>query len=223
MLGEMSSSAWYDAFAASMNVRFTEEDFRAHLAAAEADLARFGHHLSPGARLLDLGCGVGCMSVPLSTLGFSVVGLDNDPRVVAAARENAARFGGGIRIVEGDVFDLDRLFEGDAFEACVSGGLLEHFTIEKIRTLADLMLGVAPLVIATMPVLSPRTLAHYGLRDATDTAFPDGIHRNLWSERDWLDGVLHGCEVVESGVSPMGADDRGPDEMFVVLRRPDRA
>ncbi len=216
----MSDPTWFDAFSASINVRFTDEDFRAHLAGIRVDLSRMGECLKPGASLLDLGCGVGCMSVPLSTLGFRVVGIDRDPRVVAAARDNAARFGGDIEIIEADVFDLDRLYPPGSFDACVSGGLLEHFAPPRIRTLVDLMLRVAPLAVATMPVLTPRTLRHYGLSDATDTAFPDGIHRNLWSDRDWRNRVLSGYEITKSTVDPMATDGTGPDELLVVIGRP---
>jgi SAM-dependent methyltransferase len=219
----MSDSVWYEAFCSAMNVRFTDEDFRAHLAVAEADLRRFAGHLKSGARLLDLGCGVGCVSVPLSTLGFPVVGVDNDPRVVSAARDNAERFGRDVQIVEGDVFRLGRLFPPDSFDACLSGGLLEHFSPDRIKTLLAQMLEVAPLAVASMPVLTTNTLRHYGLDGVDGAVFADGIHRNLWTERDWLDRVLRGYEIPSSSVLPMGDDGQGPDELLVVIRRADSA
>lgn len=214
----MSCSDWYEAFSASLNVRFTDADYQQHRAVAEADLRRFSEFLAPRARLLDLGCGVGCWTVPLSTLGYRMVGVDSDPRVVAAARANAERYGDDVEILEADVFALGTLLPPASFDACISGGLLEHFPPARIRELVDLMFGLAPVVVASMPVLTPRTLQHYGLAEAEGAAFADGIHRNLWTEAEWIGRVLGGYTLAASSVEPMGADGLGPDELLVVLR-----
>ncbi|HSJ19419.1 MAG TPA: methyltransferase domain-containing protein [Nocardioidaceae bacterium] len=45
--------------------------------------------LSPGARVLDAGCGTGRVAVRLDELGFSVVGVDVDESMLAVARRTA--------------------------------------------------------------------------------------------------------------------------------------
>lgn len=62
------------------------------LAAAGDDLggeARLVNALvAPGARLLDAGCGPGRVTAALAALGHTVVGVDVDPKLVDAARED---------------------------------------------------------------------------------------------------------------------------------------
>ncbi len=43
--------------------------------------------ISPGQRVLDLGCGPGDVAAALSGLGLLVTGVDNDPELLSAARE----------------------------------------------------------------------------------------------------------------------------------------
>jgi SAM-dependent methyltransferase len=58
----------------------------------------------PPARVADLGCGTGTLSVLLGEAGFAVDGVDFSPRMVELAR---AKAGGltGLRFVEADAFD----------------------------------------------------------------------------------------------------------------------
>ncbi|MDO8616937.1 MAG: 50S ribosomal protein L11 methyltransferase [Dehalococcoidia bacterium] len=51
-------------------------------------------HVSPGVRVLDLGCGSGILAIAAAKLGAArVAALDTDPQAVKAARENAAANG----------------------------------------------------------------------------------------------------------------------------------
>jgi len=67
----------------------------------EQALARFGRDggvRAPfeGLRLLDIGCGGGLLSEPMTRLGFSVTGVDASARNIAIAGAHAA--GGGLSI-----------------------------------------------------------------------------------------------------------------------------
>src|SRR5690349_9519282 len=42
---------------------------------------------SPGERILDVGCGTGHLTAAIASAGAVVVGLDNSPDMIAAARE----------------------------------------------------------------------------------------------------------------------------------------
>jgi SAM-dependent methyltransferase len=89
----------------------------------------------PPAKIIDIGCGPGWSAIYLSSLGYDVVGLDNEASLVELATRNAERLGSNARFVCGDAFDLSRLNE--CFDLAYSCGVLEHFerevTIELLR------------------------------------------------------------------------------------------
>ncbi len=83
----------------------------------------------PGARLLEVGCGPGHLSVRLARdRGFEVTGLDLDPSMVERARANAACEGGaadGLRFEVGDVAALP--FADQSFDVVVSTMSMHHW------------------------------------------------------------------------------------------------
>jgi ubiquinone/menaquinone biosynthesis C-methylase UbiE len=94
--------------------------------------------LSPGARVLDLGCGTGLPSArQFSEAGMEVTGIDISPVMLRLARENvpAARF------VEMDLTDLDgALGEFDAAIAYFSLLMLPRSEIEaSLRRIRDVL------------------------------------------------------------------------------------
>lgn len=215
----MTEGGWIEAF--PMNPIFSRDEFTRYRKAAESALPFYERLLPKGARILNLGCGLGVSSIPLSTFGYRIVGVDNDPGVVEAVRQNARNFGGDYRVVQGDVFDIVELFGPDSFDACDSGGLLEHFEREPVRRLVEKQLLVAPLVIANMPVKTEATLRAYGVRDqeAEGNVDPNGIYRNFWDERTWVEDVLGGFHVVEHFVERAPPTIGGFDEVTVVIDR----
>jgi SAM-dependent methyltransferase len=63
--------------------------------------------LLPGDRLLDLGCGPGLLGVAFARLAKAdVTGLDPEPEMLDAARENAAEAGVAANFVHGSSYDL---------------------------------------------------------------------------------------------------------------------
>jgi SAM-dependent methyltransferase len=67
----------------------------------------------PPARVLDLGCGTGSLSVLLAEMGHAVTGIDLSPRMVGRAADKARRHGVGIDLHVGDVASprLGRAFD----------------------------------------------------------------------------------------------------------------
>jgi SAM-dependent methyltransferase len=66
---------------------------------AEDFVARIG--LEPGARVLDIACGTGNVTIPLARRGATVTGLDMTPHLLGEARARADREGLRIRFDEG--------------------------------------------------------------------------------------------------------------------------
>ncbi len=67
--------------------------------------ARVG--LKPGDRVLDLGCGPAILAIGFARLGMTVIGLDPEPDMLAAARAAAADDAGvAVELIRGSSYDL---------------------------------------------------------------------------------------------------------------------
>ena len=76
--------------------------------------------VTPGMRVLDLGCGDGTTAVPAAQLGAEVVGVDIASNLVAAGNARAEALGlGNLTFHEGDATDLNEL-EDESFDLVVS-------------------------------------------------------------------------------------------------------
>lgn len=117
--------------------RWYAERFRA-MARAGQDLegeSRLVDALAPRrARLLDVGCGPGRHGGHLARLGHTVVGVDVDPELVAAARQDHP----GATWLVGDVVTLDLPAAGvtDPFDGALLAGNVMDFVPAEHRGLA---------------------------------------------------------------------------------------
>lgn len=69
----------------------------------ELSFARHILNLGPGARLLDVCCGVGRHAVPLAAAGLKVTGLDYSPVYLAEARRRVSEARLSVELVRGDM------------------------------------------------------------------------------------------------------------------------
>jgi len=74
-------------------------------------------HVSPGARILDAGCGLGFLSEQLARRGHSVLGMDVSPASIAAAQ----------RLFSSPSFERGRVedVEEGAFDICIANMMLQ--------------------------------------------------------------------------------------------------
>lgn len=102
-----------------------------------------------GKRALDVGTGTGVLAILLARRGARVVATDVEPRAVACARENVARFGLADRV---DVREVD-LFSGDPADLVVTNppwlpsephGLLDRAVYDPSGTLLERLLTQLP-------------------------------------------------------------------------------
>jgi SAM-dependent methyltransferase len=76
--------------------------------------------VTPGMRVLDLGCGDGTTAVPAAQLGADVLGVDIASNLVAAGNARAEALGlGNLTFQEGDASDLNEL-QDESFDLVVS-------------------------------------------------------------------------------------------------------
>jgi SAM-dependent methyltransferase len=98
----------YDVFSPEANMR---------LIAAFARLSG----LPAGARVADLGCGSGIFTDLLRRAGYTTVGLDISPKLIAVGRSKFP----GLELIEGDAENLP--FEGESLDGVLLSGLVHHF------------------------------------------------------------------------------------------------
>lgn len=79
------------------------------------ELVAFLSNLSPGSRILELGCGSGCDAAEMARRGFEIDATDGTPAMAALASE---RLGRAVRVLRFD--DLDAQESYDAVVACAS-------------------------------------------------------------------------------------------------------
>src|SRR5688572_26825351 len=102
-------------------------------ASGEALAARLG--ITPGARVLDLGCGDGTTALPAARLGAEVLGVDIARNLVEAGNKRAKEQGiTNCKFQEGDASNLHEL-KYDAF---------------------DLVVGTVGAMFAPKPLMWPR-------------------------------------------------------------------
>ncbi len=93
-------------------------------------LLRFGGHLPPGGRAVEIGCGSGYgLQLLLTRFGADRVdGVDLDPAVVARARHRLAGSGDRARVAEGSATDLRAALGAadDAYDAVVDFAINHH-------------------------------------------------------------------------------------------------
>ncbi len=85
--------------------------------------------LGRGSHVLDAGCGPGRVGGWLSSVGHTVVGVDVDPVLIAAAREDHP----GPRWLVGDLAELDLAADEDPFDAIVCAGNVMTFLAPSTR------------------------------------------------------------------------------------------
>jgi len=150
-VSEDRPSRWQDLTGGTSGTEYAARF--AKLAASGADMhgeATFCAALaSPGARVLDAGCGTGRVAIRLAEQGFPVVGLDVDDSMLAVAREQAP----GLRWVLGDLTDTSGLLVGEhPFDLVVLAGnvvplVAEGALPDVVRSLVS-VLGPEGLLVA---------------------------------------------------------------------------
>src|SRR5579863_2613572 len=168
-------------------------------------------HVPRGSNVLELGCGPGRHALGSATLGYQVVGIDLDQRIVDQASVNAAEVAPecGARFQTGDMFNLPGVAPVGTFYAITHGGVMEHLDSAKsIRETLREQLAYAPVIIFDIPFDSAKNRKLFGR---------DDIFRQLWTAEEWVQDVLAGLNVVDHAVDLHPASNM-TDDLVVCLR-----
>ena len=95
-----------------------------------------------GRRVLDLGCGVGRMTVPLVAGGADVTAFDNSQKMLDLCAQNleAAGLGGRAELIKGSARELP--FDDGSLEVVCCLGVLEHLPADVRRLALEEMIRV---------------------------------------------------------------------------------
>jgi 2-polyprenyl-3-methyl-5-hydroxy-6-metoxy-1,4-benzoquinol methylase len=104
--------------------------------------------LSPGARVLDYGCGPGDFILCARQNGIDAIGIDSSPRSVRLARER------GISVMAGGTAEL--LARPDRYDAILAQSVLEHVA-DAVRLVTDLRSVLSPggILVLSSPTPGP--------------------------------------------------------------------
>lgn len=93
-------------------------------------------HLSTGARVIDVGCGPGTSALWFAANGYSVLGVDREEKLVAAASDRCRALGLDAEFEVADASDLAKYY--GKFDLAYSLGVLEHFDrADTVRLLKE--------------------------------------------------------------------------------------
>lgn len=103
-----------------------------------------------GLRLLDVGCGGGLVTEPMTRLGFAVTGIDAGDTAIAAAREHAELAGLAIDYCTATVESIAG--SGERYDAILALEVVEHVAERDafLRCLAELVAPAGALITATI-------------------------------------------------------------------------
>ena len=173
--------------------RWYAERFRA-LGARGEDIegeSRLVDVLAPRrARLLDAGCGPGRHGAHLARLGHTVVGVDVDPQLIAAAREDHP----GATWLVADLAELDlaALGEPEPFDGVLVAGNVMDFVAEPYRAQVVMRLAEA-LRPGGFVLLGGRATRGFTPQDLDATLPAAGLRLEqrfaTWDLRPWTPGA----------------------------------
>jgi SAM-dependent methyltransferase len=104
----MSGPVFGSEYAGQYDLLYQDKDYERECALLAEVFRRYAR--SPVETILDLGCGTGNHSLPLSRRGYAVTGVDRSPAMLERARQKAAAESSGGRapvFQQGDAHDLD--------------------------------------------------------------------------------------------------------------------
>ncbi|MFV0307199.1 MAG: class I SAM-dependent methyltransferase [Desertimonas sp.] len=159
--------------------------------------------VSPGSRILDAGCGPGRLGAVLDQRGHTVVGVDADPKLIAAAEIDHP----GPRWLVADLAELDLPAIGvpERFDAAVLAGNVMVFLAPG--TEADVLRRVAAHVVADGPIVvgfhTNRELSLDAFDQAVEAAGLRREHRfATWDLRAWHDDADFAVSVLRTPTDP---------------------
>ena len=157
-------------------------------------------HLKPGAKILDIGCGNGIISMHLGTLGFEVMGIDVSDKTIAAAQQKNTL--PNVTFIRKSAEELSA--EGHLFDAIVCSEVLEHLNepggllqkISKILASNGILIATVPNGMGPREVFVTKPMLYLQKKNNLLTKMVKGVKKLLGysgktvqSDADYLDHI----------------------------------
>jgi len=131
----------------------------------------------PGLRILDIGAGLGRLSIPLQAMGCTVHAVDSRADMVAHLRAC------GIDAQQGD--GVPDALDDDSYDLVLAMHVFQHQGRQHVERLVQRMSYVAPRLLFTLPTVEAyaKGLPHdYIIGEGTDERFVDCERSFTWRE-----------------------------------------
>lgn len=144
----------------------------------------------PGLRVLDIGAGLGRLSIPLQAMGCTVHAVDSRADMVAHLRA------AGIDARQGE--GVPDVLEDDSYDLVLAMHVFQHQGRHHVQRLVHRMSCVAPRLLFTLPTVEAyvKGLPHdYIVGEGTDERFVDCERSFTWRESN-VPGLIAGSKYI---------------------------
>ncbi len=137
------------------------QNFLVDAAAADALAQAVGQHCGPDAMVVEIGAGLGALTVPLAELGRAVAAFETDPRLIPPLQLLTAQFP-NVRIIHADITEQDLAGFAAGRQLAAVGNLPYHLTGLLLRALMEVGYCCDVIVVTVQAEVADRVTAAPG-------------------------------------------------------------
>jgi ubiquinone/menaquinone biosynthesis C-methylase UbiE len=145
-------------------------------------------YLPKGAMVLDIGAGRGGLLFELQSIGFHVIGLENNPELVIRGNEEIKnkKIQNGARFIAGDALSIP--LADASFDATIDIGLLHHLVPshhnEYMKEVARVLKHEGFFFLAVLSAETEHFFNHSPKHDGTVDRNLEGVHYHFFSDEE---------------------------------------
>ena len=103
-------------------------------------------------KIVEAGCGTGVLSIKLTDIGYDVIAIDNDERMLKLLKRiNEEISKRSVQTKQGNIFCLKEQLQDENIDIIFSVGVLEHFKDEEIIDLIKIQISISNYVFIAIP------------------------------------------------------------------------
>ncbi len=156
----------------------------------------FDRYVTPPARILDAGCGLGRYTIPLAMREYNVTGVDISKFAITGLNNVRLRRNMQMGLAAADVCHLP--FQNDTFDVVVAFGVLQHLLEEeRSAALSEFARVLVPGGTIVIEVLGREDMRMGGREVETDTFLRSTGSVYHYFDPDEIKDIFSGLEIIE--------------------------